>query len=179
MTSGFSGVDGEGASIQIFLDIVGYIGDYPEVTDKKDVLGHNANCPCHLCCFRKFKGPTLEGSAFCMQTDAHSNESAFLRCAARTEAIRSCNYSATDLNNIGLKATTGTCAETSPLFALSEEQRKKARRSLRRPLSMVFLLWTPFSIRIGPVSYHQIIFWLKHNIYCFQATDERKIEEFC
>ena len=125
--SGFECSDEEG-KFTLFLDVVGYVSDFPEATDKTDVLGHNANCPCHLCSFRKFSGPSSEGSSYAMQLDAHSNESSFARFSARTVAIRKAAYSTSELNLIGLKPTTGTCSDMSSLFAFAhslEEKRKQ------------------------------------------------------
>ena len=124
-TTGFSGFDENENEIQIFMDVVGYIGTYPEVADKLDDTRHTGSFPCHLCSFRRSSGPPAEGSAYFMENDAHSADSAFMRSAARTEAIRSA-YSAEDTDMIGLKPTMRSCREVSPLFAFAEDLKKIA-----------------------------------------------------
>ena len=47
-TDGFSTLDPNGEEIVLFLDCVGFIADYPAISDTVDMLGHNANAPCHL-----------------------------------------------------------------------------------------------------------------------------------
>ena len=111
---------------QVFLDVIGYVSDYPEISDKIDVLGHNVNFPCHLCSFKRFSGSSSEGSAYCMRSDVHSGDSAFLRCASRTKVLRNGTYSSRALNRIGLVSTTGTCSEMSRLFVLTEKLKETA-----------------------------------------------------
>jgi hypothetical protein len=43
--TGIEGKDANGERVTIFLDIVGYIGDYPAVTHALDVLGQNFRAP--------------------------------------------------------------------------------------------------------------------------------------
>ena len=122
-TAGFPAVDEDGNEIQVFIEVVGYVGDYPEVTDKVDIVGHTGSCPCHVCSFRRFNGASSEGSAYCLQRDAHSADSAFLRFAARTDAIREV-ADAEGLNRIGLKRNSESASDMSPLFAFALELRK-------------------------------------------------------
>jgi hypothetical protein len=48
-TTGVRGVDPWGNTVTIFIDVLGYIGDYPGVTHSLDLFGHNSRAPCHLC----------------------------------------------------------------------------------------------------------------------------------
>jgi hypothetical protein len=50
-TTGVQGQDPIGNPVTIFIDVLGFIGDYPAVSHALDVLGHNSRAPCHLCCF--------------------------------------------------------------------------------------------------------------------------------
>lgn len=43
--------DSNGESICLFLDVVGFIADYEEVSKVTDCMGHNANLPCSYCTF--------------------------------------------------------------------------------------------------------------------------------
>jgi hypothetical protein len=45
------GTNANGENVTVFLDIVGYICDYPAVTHALDVLGHNFRAPCHIRAF--------------------------------------------------------------------------------------------------------------------------------
>ena len=67
--------------------------------------------------------------AYAMRLDNHSNDSTFLRCAARTEAIREADYTSAELNLIGLKPSEGLCNEMSSLFAFVQALRKKSSES--------------------------------------------------
>jgi hypothetical protein len=44
-TTGVRGVDPCGNPVTIFIDVLGYIGDYPAVTHSLDLLGHNSRAP--------------------------------------------------------------------------------------------------------------------------------------
>jgi hypothetical protein len=50
-TTGVGGVDPWGNLATVFIDVLGYIGDYPAVTHSFDLHGHNSRAPCHLCFF--------------------------------------------------------------------------------------------------------------------------------
>jgi hypothetical protein len=55
-TTGFGCVYANGASVTVFLDLVGFVGDYTAVTHTLDLFGHTACSPCHLCAFRREDG---------------------------------------------------------------------------------------------------------------------------
>jgi hypothetical protein len=38
-------MNAKGENVTVFLDIVGYVGDYPAVTHALNVLGHNSRAP--------------------------------------------------------------------------------------------------------------------------------------
>jgi hypothetical protein len=50
-TTGVQGQDPTANPVKIFIDVLGFIGDYPAISHALDVLGHNSRAPCHLCCF--------------------------------------------------------------------------------------------------------------------------------
>ena len=50
-TTGIPALDPYGRPVQIFIDTVGYFGDYPAVTDTTDVRGHIATAFCTFCTF--------------------------------------------------------------------------------------------------------------------------------
>ena len=75
-TQGFQGKDENGNDQRIFLDIVGFLSDFLETGLWLDVLGHNGVACCPLSSSLRFQRPPSEGSAYCLQTDAHSRDSA-------------------------------------------------------------------------------------------------------
>jgi hypothetical protein len=87
-TEGFLLRDADGDCITVFLDVIGFIGDYPAITHALDTLGHNACAPCHLCVFQRDEGIETGGSRYGYTTDAHARSSAFVRTLARVQAAR-------------------------------------------------------------------------------------------
>ena len=54
MTKGIE-VDYQGEKALIFLDFLCYNGDRPALASALGTKGHNADCPCHVCSFRRRK----------------------------------------------------------------------------------------------------------------------------
>ena len=106
----------DGNTILLFLDLVGFIGDYPETSHALDILGHNSTCPCHLCSFKRYSGDPSSGSMYASCTTVHSCDSSFLRCGPRTLALRESVLSTTQAIAIGMKGTIES-TKKSPLFA--------------------------------------------------------------
>lgn len=102
-TTGFECVDANGASVTVFLDLVGFVGDYPAVTHTLDLLGHTACSPCHLCVFRREEGSGRGASRYGYDTRIHARSMTFVRTMQRTTAARSRGLSASALKELGLK----------------------------------------------------------------------------
>jgi len=118
-TTGVQGVDPEGNAVTIFLDVLGFIGDYPAVSHVLDVLGHNSRAPCHLCCFVR-QDRIGHGSLpyYGHTTDIHSKSSAFCRSVQRMRSLRGEDCSSQDLVELGFKPTFNV--SDCPLHALSD-----------------------------------------------------------
>jgi hypothetical protein len=87
-TEGFELTDANGERVTAFLDVVGFVGDYPAVTHALDILGHNAGAPCHLCAFQRDEGSGTGASRYGYSTEAHARSNAFVRTGARVLAVR-------------------------------------------------------------------------------------------
>jgi hypothetical protein len=117
-TTGVQGLDPNGNPVTIFIDVLGFIGDYPAISHALDVLGHNSRAPCHLCCFVRqdrighghlpYYGHTAE---------IHSKSTAFIRSVQRMHNVRSEDSNIHDLAVLGFKKTFNV--DDYPLHALS------------------------------------------------------------
>lgn len=83
--NGIYGVLPDGKPCKIFLDIVGFIGDYPATANTLYVLGHNASYPCTLCSFRRLAKNSATESINGYNTSIFAKNYVFLRNAARNE----------------------------------------------------------------------------------------------
>ena len=99
--NGIETVDAEGRTVTIFLDVVGFIGDYPESAKVIDLMNHAARAPCTHCSFRHRK---LENAAnYAYSLAIHSYHSSFGRTLRKTLALRSSNISAEELTFLGMR----------------------------------------------------------------------------
>jgi hypothetical protein len=90
----------------VFLDIVGYIGDYPAIMHALDVLGHNSRAPCHLCAFLRQDRTGTEGlNYYGYSTSVHSRASSFFSDGKRIKSVRSGLVSSRLLQTLVLKST--------------------------------------------------------------------------
>ena len=138
-TEGIRMKDFFGNEITAFVDIVGYIGDYPAVTHTLEVLAQNAGTPCHLCTFRNYSEKRIGESDYAYTTKNHSRNSAFCRDHDRMESIRHDLVSEEDFQYVGLKSRPQTCSSVDagssiespdylPLHHLSRELRNARER---------------------------------------------------
>jgi hypothetical protein len=102
-TTGFECVDANGAAITVFLDLVGFVGDYPAITHTLDLLGHTACSPFHICVFRREDGSGRGASRYGHDTRIHTRSMTIVRTMQRTMAARSRGLSASALKELGLK----------------------------------------------------------------------------
>jgi hypothetical protein len=88
-TTGVQGLDPSGNPVTIFIDALGYIGDYPAVTHALDLLGHNSRAPCHLCCFVRQDRIGQTGLPYYgYTTSVHSRATSFCRSMERMHSLR-------------------------------------------------------------------------------------------
>lgn len=103
-TTGIPGLDPEGNAVTIFIDVLGYIGDYPGISHALDVLGHAARAPCHLCSFVRQDRTGESGRKYYGYTSSvHSRSTPFLRSMGRMLSVRSSKPRDIDLSELGFK----------------------------------------------------------------------------
>ena len=81
----------DGSALVLFLDVVGYIGDYPAMVHLLDVNGVHGLAPCNYCTFHKARassseetGPVpIESSSYAYSTAIHSGNLSFRRTRER------------------------------------------------------------------------------------------------
>jgi hypothetical protein len=105
-TTGVRGVDPWGNPVTIFVDVLGYIGDYPAVTDSLYSLGHNSRAPCHLCSFiRQDRIVPTDLPYYGCTTSVHSKATSFCRSNDRMKILREENTATQELNTLGFQPT--------------------------------------------------------------------------
>ena len=105
-----------GRQVTIFLDIVGYIADYPVAAAPLDVLGHMGDSPCTHCNIRKFKKSGASTMGY--TTNIHALNNASVRCGERHNALRQTEFSDRDANFLGMKPKSHVTDRSCPLLAL-------------------------------------------------------------
>lgn len=84
--SGFDCVDALGETVRVYLDVLGFTGDYPASTSVVDLKGHNAMAPCTKCgfTFNSFS----DKSKYAFTTSVTSRNSAYRRSQDRANSLR-------------------------------------------------------------------------------------------
>jgi hypothetical protein len=85
----FKGSISMGNPVTIFIDVLGYIGDYHAVSHSLDLLDHNSRAPCHLCSFigQDRIGPT-DIPYYGYTTSVHSKATSLCRSIDRMKIMR-------------------------------------------------------------------------------------------
>lgn len=122
---GVEGVDPYGRPVQIFLDVVGYFGDYPAVTETTDVRGHNATAFCTFCTFREVHN--APGGSKMYSTSIHSRRLGIMRWDARRSLARSRIPAGPLERRIGFSTLDETEANKLPLVSLANSLRVAPR----------------------------------------------------
>lgn len=117
---GITIIHSDGGDITLFLDVVGYIGDYVGVAHDLDVLGVNANCPCPLCLFQKATVEDNEYSSYAYSSSTHNGDPPFRRDKHRMKLRRSICTTPDDYKKIGLQRLDETQRCSLPLHRLSD-----------------------------------------------------------
>lgn len=114
---GIECVDAYGEQVIIFLEVTGFVADYPASTSAIDVRGHMASSPCTHCTFPR---QVLVGSSmFAYTTVFHSGHTAFRRTQSRSFSVRSFGLSKKVGKNLGMK-----------LYESSSESELRGKRPL-------------------------------------------------
>lgn len=131
---GFTTIDAFGHNVPVFLDVLGFVGDYPASSSVVDVSGHTSICPCTHCTFVREKH---DGKATYVQTTSiTSSNASYRRVQSRTAAVRANNFSDEQRKLLGLKDIEdsdinkpGVC----PLLKFASEFNKHRRSDDRPP----------------------------------------------
>lgn len=99
--SGFDGEDASGRKVKIFLDVVGFVADYPASSNVLDVMSHAAKAPCTHCTFRHRSAPGDTDYAY--STNIDSSHSSFVRGMHRTVSVRQSTLSDDDAKWLGMR----------------------------------------------------------------------------
>ena len=83
---GIDCIDAFGKRVRVFIDVMGFIGDYPASFSVIDCKGHNATAPCTHCAFVFNKGSY--DSTYAYTTSVTSCNTSYRRSQARTESLR-------------------------------------------------------------------------------------------
>ena len=125
----------DGATITLFLDVMGYLGDYPAMTHLLDVTGVTGSAPCNFCMFQRAGNGdsdaedsiTGEGSRYAYSTAIHSANLSFRRTRERMRICRA-HAGVQDLKRIGLRDMDDEDVSNLPLHRLSNELDKVRNR---------------------------------------------------
>jgi len=112
-TEGFPVKLSNGDNVQLFLDLVSHVSDYPAATKLLDSKGQMGNAPCSHCSFKKYGSTNGDdyqtGSRNANDTTVHSKNSSAIRTTARHKSsyaqglngsqMKRMGFSGADLNN--------------------------------------------------------------------------------
>lgn len=119
---GFEAMDPFGRKVRVFLDVVGFEGDYPEAAAVMDTLGHVGNAPCTLCSFRKKKNG--DGTKHAYTSQVHNKRLAFARFSDRIDQLRMAGISNEEARLLGFKSGNIDVTRLYPMVALAQELAK-------------------------------------------------------
>ena len=113
--------------LTLFLDIVGYLGDYPAMVHMLDVTGVHGVAPCNFCTFRRASTINTdvsswngcETSSYGYSSSIHSANLSFRRSKDRMRVCRSAR-SGDELKEVGLRDLTEEQVKQLPLHYLSD-----------------------------------------------------------
>ncbi|MEM1283340.1 MAG: hypothetical protein AAGG81_07285 [Chlamydiota bacterium] len=100
---GIESIDCYGNKCIIFIEVVGFVADYPASSSITDVMSHSANSPCTHCTFRILDGPESDlFSLYAHSSHIHSANTSFSRGWEKTRALRLSNINELDANILGM-----------------------------------------------------------------------------
>ena len=124
---GVNGTTPSGERIRIFVDVVGFVGDYPAAAATLDVSGHVSRAPCTLCTFRRLHASETDGARYGFTTKVHSGNTSFLRHAERHSSLRESGIPDGDANTLGMVTNERANQRTCPLMLFSNELYKERK----------------------------------------------------
>ena len=116
----------DGTTQTLFLDVVGYVGDYQAMVHLLDVTGVNGLAPCNFCTFHRARTSESDGSttttrelsSYAYSCAIHSGNLSYRRTKERMAQFRKTARPA-DLQRIGLRNLSDDEVDELPLHRLS------------------------------------------------------------
>jgi len=119
---GVTGIDPYGRKVRIFLDPVGFFGDFPALTALSNVLGHTADACCTLCFFSRRKKTT--DAEILYSVEIHSRRLGYMRFDDRMDALLRFQLDTTSKKALGVRYVDETDAMSVPGVSLSKKIRE-------------------------------------------------------
>ena len=120
---GIKSTDVFGRDITIFLDVVGFFGDFVKMASVSDNMGHSASSFCTHCSIRKNINPT--SSRYIFSTSIHSHRLGFMRCDERLDIIRQLDVPENVRKSVGITTSSAEESMKYPMVALSAKLVKR------------------------------------------------------
>lgn len=87
----------------MFLNCVGFIADYPDISETIDVFCHTSNVPCHLCYLARYYNYGRDVSAYGYTTDVLTDHPDFCRNEKRLQVLRNKGITKRELRGLGME----------------------------------------------------------------------------
>jgi len=173
-TEGVQGVDPFGRHLRIFIDLVGFFGDFPVSAEMCDSLGHIADACCNMCCMRKRKqGPE---PPIMYTTDINSRRPGYMRCDERVHALRESVQIGELARKLGIRYQSNAAASEHPFIRLSKLLRQENKVHKVEGMNVVNT-WFDSSFCCAAVPDHLLTGLMKDVLHlCFVSlsSDERR-----
>lgn len=128
VTAASEGIDGTtpgGERVKIFVDVVGFLWDYPAATSMLGVLGHNASAPCTICTFRRLNASKAKRSRYGYKTHVHANKTSLERHAKPHLSLQRSGIQDRDEKFLGIAYSQRDETRKCLLMHLSEQLRSR------------------------------------------------------
>ena len=120
-TEGVQGLFPNGENVRIFMDVLGFVNDYPASCHVIDSKTHTASAPCTLCSFRRYSGPETRASKYGYTLHVNENDPSACRFGDRQEALRLDRVDDETAKILGMTQPSSVPNRTCPLIALQRE----------------------------------------------------------
>ena len=97
--NGLRAIDPFGNVVRVFIDVVGFVADYPASSKVLDVMNHGARAPCTHCTFRRRRDK--KQSRYGYTASINSSRTSYSRDIFRTLALRSESFHERFANYMG------------------------------------------------------------------------------
>jgi len=179
-TDGVQGMDPFGRRVRIFIDLVGFYGDFPVSSEMCDSMGHVADACCNMCCMRKRKnGPE---PPIMYTTEINSRRAGYMRCDERMYALRESVQIGQLSRILGVRYRSNATASIHPFIRLSNLLRQEGNMNHTVNGKKVLDTWFDSSFCCAAVPDHLLTGLMKDVLHlCFTSlpsdNDRRVLEQ--